>query len=502
MDGINSLALGLGVALTAHNLACAFAGCLLGTLSGVLPGLGAAAAIAMLLPWVHALDATAVLIVLAGVFCGVQHGGGIRAILGQVPGTSPSAVAALEGHPMARQGRAGAALAVAALGSWFAGCVGTAVIAGVAPLLSSLALGFAPADRFALVVLALTGAVVMASGSRLKSLAMTVLGLLLSMVGADALSGTQRLGLGVPELSGGISFVVIAVGLFALSDVIDQLAHPAGQHEAITRDVNGLWPGRKDAQEAAPAVLRGTALGALRGLLPGVAALRASWASYAMEKRLAGARGRFGKGDIRGVAGPESARSAGAQSSFIALLALGIPLNAVMALVMGALLIKGIQPGPQLIGSQPSLWWGLIASMGIAQTMLLMLNVPLIGVWIRLLTVPYRHVFAAVTLLCCIGVYALRGSAFDVGLMAGFAAAGYVLRQLGCDLVPLLLGFVLGPSMEGQLRGALALSQGDWGTFVSHPLSAGLLAAAALLLVAVLLPSTSRERDTAFHDAD
>lgn len=502
MDGMNSLATGLGVAFTAQNLACAFAGCLLGILSGVLPGLGAAAAIAMLLPWVHALDATPTLIVLAGVFCGVQHGGGIRAILGHVPGTSPSAVAALEGHPMALQGRAGAALAVAALGSWFAGCLGTAFIASVAPLLSTLALGFGPAEQFALMVLALIGAVVVASGSRLKSLAMAVLGLLLSMVGADALSGAQRLGFGVPELSGGISFVVLAVGLFALSDVIDQLAHPAGQHEAITRDVSGLWLSRKDAHEAGPAVLRGTALGLLMGLLPGVAALRASWASYAMEKRLAGARGRFGKGDLRGVAGPESARCAGAQTSFIALLALGIPLNAVMALLMGALLIKGAQPGPQLIGGQPLLWWGLIASMGIGQLMLLVLNVPLIGVWSRLLSLPYRHVFVPVTLLCCIGVYALRGSAFDVGLMAGFAAAGYALRQLGCDLVPLLLGFVLGPQMEGQLHGALALSQGEWSTFVSHPLSAGLLAAAALLLVAVFLPSTSRERRAAFHDAD
>ncbi len=500
MDWIDSLGSGLSVALTAQNLACAFAGCLLGTLTGVLPGLGAAAAIAMLLPWVHALDATAALILLAGVFCGVQHGGATRAIAAQASGLSLSAVTAIEGRPLALQGRAGVALAVAALGSWFAGCAGAAILAGVAPLLASLALGFAPADRFALMVLALISSVVLASGSQLKSLAMTVLGLLLSMVGADALSGTQRFSLGVPELDGGISFVVLAVGLFVLSDIVDQLARPAAPPETIIRDVNGLWPGRKDAQETGPAVLRGSALGALMGLLPGGGEWRAAAASYSMEKRLAGALGRFGKGDLRGVAGPESARSAAARTSFIPVLALGLPLNAVTALLMGAMLIKGVLPGPQLIASQPLLWWGLVASMGMAPLMLLMINVPLIGVWSRLLALPYRHVFAAVTLLCCVGVYALRGSAFDVYAMALVAAAGYVLRKLGCDLVPLLLGFVLGPRMEVELHGAL--SQGDWGTFVSHPISAGLLAAAALLLVAVFLPSTSRERRAVFHDVD
>ncbi len=501
MDWIHPLAQGWDAALTAHNLAFALAGCLFGTLIGILPGLGAAAAIAMLLPWVHALDATAALTLLAGVFFGVQRGAATRAILGPAPGTLTSAVTSIEGHPMARQGRAAVALTAAALGSGFAACVGLAFIAAVAPLLSALALGLEPADHVALMVLALVGAAVTAAGTRLKALAMVVLGLLLSLVGTDASSGAQRFSLGVPDLSGGIGFVVLAVGLFALSDVIHRLAQPGERSEVVAGEIGGLWPERKDAREAGPAVRRGAVIGSLRGLLPGASALGASRASYALEKRLAGEFGRFGKGDIRGVAGPEAAHSAAAQTSFLPVLVLGIPLNAVMAMVMGAMLIKGVQPVPPLIATHPQLWWALIVSMGLSQVMLVMINVPLLGLWIRLLKLPDRHVFAAITLLCCVGVYALRGSAFDVCLMSFFAAAGYFLRQLRCDLVPLLLGFVLGPRMEAQLHDALALSHGQWGTFVSEPLSAALLAAAALLLVWGLLPSSGR-RLAFLHDAD
>jgi TctA family transporter len=502
MDWIHPLTLGLGVALTPQNLACAVAGGVLGLLIGVLPGLGVAAAIAMLLPSVHGLEATPALILLAGVYAGARYGGASAAILGHVPGPSSLAATAIEGHSMARQGRAGVALTVATLSSLFAAGVGTALIAGVAPLLSALALAFEPADAFALMTLGLIGAAVMAPGSLLKALAMAVLGLLLSQVGPDPSPGTQRFSLDLPGLSDGIGLAVLAIGLIGLGDIIRHLGQPAALREAVTDSVHARWPSRQDAQECGPAVLRGTALGALMGLLPGAGAWRASSASGSMEKKIAGARGRFGKGDVRGVAGPESAHSAGAQTSFIAVLALGLPLNAVMALMAGALLIQGLPPGPQLIASHPQLLWGLLGSMWVGQLVLAVVNLSLTGWWLRLLAVPYRHVFPVLTLLCCIGVYTLRGSSFDLYLVAFVAACGYAFHKLGCETAPLLLGFVLGPRMEDQLRGALRMSDGDWSLFLARPLSAALLVAAAGLLLAGLLPATRRERGAAFHDAD
>ena len=500
MDLINNLMLGFGVAFTAQNLLYAFFGCILGTLIGVLPGIGPVATIAMLLPTTYALDATPALIMLAGIYYGAQYGGSTTAILINVPGESSSVVTAIDGYQMARQGRAGAALAVAGLGSFFAGCVGTIIIAAFAPPLTELAFKFGPAEYFSLMVLGLIGAVVLASGSLIKAISMIILGLLLAQINTDVISGTARFSFDIPQLTDGIGFVVIAMGIFGFGEIIANLGRPAEHREVFTKSVKGLWPTKKDFHDAWPAVVRGTALGSILGVLPGGGALLASFAAYTMEKKLAGSKGNFGKGDIRGVAGPESANNAGAQTSFIPMLTLGIPPNPVMALMVGAMTIKGIQPGPQVMTSNPELFWGLIASMWVGNLMLVILNLPLIGIWIKLLTVPYRFLFPAITLFCCIGVYSLNNSTFDVYQTAIFAFVGYVFYKLNCEPAPLLLGFILGPLMEENLRRALLLSRGDWSAFVTRPLSAGLLAAAALMIIIVTLPAIKKKREVAFSE--
>jgi TctA family transporter len=502
MDLLNNLGLGFGVAFTLQNLMYGFFGAVLGTLIGVLPGLGPVATIAMLLPSIYALDATPALIMLAGIYYGAQYGGSTTAILINVPGESSSVVTAIDGYQMARQGRAGPALAAAGLGSFFAGCVGTVVIAAFAPPLTELAFQFGPAEYFSLMVLGLVGAVVLASGSLVKAVAMIVMGLLLGQINTDVISGVPRYSFDVPELTDGINFVVIAMGVFGFGEIIANLGRPAEHREVFTKDVHGLWPTREDFRQAWPAVLRGTSLGSLLGVLPGGGALLSSFAAYTLEKKIAGPSGRFGKGDIRGVAGPESANNAGAQTSFIPMLTLGIPPNAVMALMVGAMTIKGIQPGPQVMTSNPELFWGLIASMWIGNLMLVVLNLPLIGIWIKLLTVPYRFLFPAIVTFCCIGTYSLNNNNFDVFMTALFAIIGYAFYKLGCEPAPLLLGYILGPMMEENLRRALLLSRGDWGTFVTKPLSAGLLAAAALLIIIVTLPSIKAKRQEAFQEED
>jgi len=503
MDLINNLVLGFGVALSLQNLAYALFGALLGTLIGVLPGLGPVATIAMLLPSIYALDATPALIMLAGIYYGAQYGGSTTAILINIPGESSSVVTAIDGYQMARQGRAGPALATAALGSFFAGCVGTVIIAAFAPPLTELAFKFGPAEYFSLMVLGLIGAVVLASGSLVKAIAMILLGLLLGQINTDVISGVPRYSFDIPELTDGIGFVAIAMGVFGFGEIIANLSRPAEHREVFTKDVKGLWPSRQDFKEAAPAVLRGTALGSLLGVLPGGGALLASFASYTLEKKIVREpRIPFGKGAIQGVAGPESANNAGSQTSFIPMLTLGIPPNAVMALMVGAMTIKGIQPGPQVMTNNPELFWGLIASMWVGNLMLVILNLPLIGIWIKLLTVPYRFLFPAIMVFCCIGLYTLNNNNFDVYMAAGFGVIGYLFWKLGCEPAPLLLGFILGPMMEENLRRALLLSRGDWTTFMTRPLSAGLLIAAALMVVIVALPSIRRKREVAFKDAD
>jgi TctA family transporter len=502
MDLLNNLLLGFTVALSLQNLAYAFGGAVLGTLIGVLPGLGPVATIAMLLPSIYALDPTPALIMLAGIYYGSQYGGSTTAILINVPGESSSVVTAIDGYQMARRGRAGAALAAAGLGSFFAGTVATMIIAAFAPPLTELAFKFGPAEYFSLMVLGLIGAVVLASGSLMKAIAMIILGLLMGQINTDVISGTPRYSFDIPELTDGIGFVVIAMGVFGFGEIIANLGKPAEHREVFTKDVKGLWPTKEDFKMAWPSVLRGTALGSILGVLPGGGALLSSFATYTMEKKLAGANSQFGKGDIRGVAGPESANNAGAQTSFIPMLTLGIPPNPVMALMVGAMTIKGIQPGPQVMTSNPSLFWGLIASMWIGNLMLIILNLPLIGIWIKLLTVPYRLLFPAIMTFCCIGLYTLNNNNFDVYMAAIFSLIGFVFYKLSCEAAPLLLGFILGPMMEENLRRALLLSRGDWTTFATRPLSAGLLIAAALMIVVVMLPSIKKKREEAFQEAD
>jgi putative tricarboxylic transport membrane protein len=503
MELLHNLGIGFGVAFTLQNLLYAFFGAMLGTLIGVLPGISPVATIAMLLPSTYLLDATPALIMLAGIYYGAQYGGSTTAILINVPGESSSVATAIDGYQMARQGRAGAALSVAALGSFFAGCVGTAIIAALAPALTELAFEFGPAEYFSLMVLGLIGAVVLASGSLIKAISMIIVGLLLAQINTDLVSGIARSSFDVPQLTDGVGFVVLAMGVFGFGEIISNLGRPPQHREVFTSKVEGLWPNARDFQEAWPSVLRGTALGSILGVLPGGGALLASFASYTVEKKMTrNPRIPFGKGAIQGVAGPESANNAGAQTSFIPMLTLGIPPNAVMALMVGAMTIKGIQPGPQVMTSSPQLFWGLIASMWVGNAMLVILNLPLVGMWIKLLSVPYRFVFPAITLFCCIGVYTLGNSAFDVYLTAIFAFVGYVFYKLGCEPAPLLLGFILGPMMEENLRHALLLSGGDWGTFVTRPLSSGLLIAAALLIGTVTLPTIRQKREVAFSEAD
>jgi TctA family transporter len=502
MELINNLLLGFHTALTFQNLIYAFLGCLLGTLIGVLPGLGPVTTIAMLLPSIYSLDATPALIMLAGIYYGAQYGGSTTAILINVPGESSSVVTALDGYQMARQGRAGAALAVAGLGSFFAGCVGTIVIAAFAPPLTEVAFKFGPAEYFSLMVLGLIGAVVLASGSLVKAIAMILLGLLLGQINTDVISGTPRYSFDIPELTDGINFVVVAMGVFGFGEIIANLGQPAEHREIFTKEVKGLWPTKEDFKQSAPAVLRGTALGAILGILPGGGALLSSFASYTLEKKISKDPSRFGKGAIQGVAGPESANNAGAQTSFIPMLTLGIPPNPVMALMVGAMTIKGIQPGPQVMTSNPALFWGLIASMWVGNLMLVILNLPLIGMWIKLLTVPYRFLFPAIVVFCCIGLYTLNNNAFDVYMAALFSVVGFIFYKLDCEPAPLLLGFILGPLMEENLRRALLLSRGDWTTFATRPLSAGLLLGALALVVIVTLPAVKAKREVAFQDAD
>ncbi|MGE0099469.1 MAG: tripartite tricarboxylate transporter permease [Hydrogenophaga sp.] len=500
MELYDHLALGFGVAFTFQNLIYAFIGCLLGTLIGVLPGIGPLATIAMLLPATYGLPPVAALIMLAGIYYGAQYGGSTTAILVNLPGESSSVVTVIDGYQMARKGRAGPALSAAALGSFFAGCVGTLVLAAFAPPLTEVALSFGPAEYFALMVLGLIGAVVLASGSLLKALSMIVLGLLIGLVGTDVNSGVARFSFDIPELTDGISFVVIAMGIFGYGEIISNLSQDEEKREVFVGKVKGLMPTAQDFKHMVPAVLRGTALGSMLGILPGGGALLSSFAAYTIEKKTKLKPGEvpFGQGNIRGVASPEAANNAGSQASFIPLLTLGIPPNAVMALMVGAMTIHNIQPGPQVMTSNPELFWGLIASMWIGNAMLVILNLPLIGLWVKLLTVPYRWLFPAIVLFCAIGVYSTNNNSFDIWMVALFGLIGYIFIKLGCEPAPLLLGLILGPMMEEYLRRAMLISRGDWSVFVTRPISASLLAAAVVLLIIVLLPSIKKKREEAF----
>jgi len=494
----DNLVLGFRVALGPLNLLYCLVGAVLGTLIGVLPGIGPVATIAMLLPATFKLPPVAALIMLAGIYYGAQYGGSTTAILVNVPGESSSVVTCLDGYAMARQGRAGPALGIAALGSFFAGCVATLILALFAPPLAELALRFGPTETFSLMVLGLVAAAVLAQGSLLKAAAMIFLGLLLGLVGTDVNSGALRFAFGIPELSDGIGFVALAMGMFGFAEIVANL-EVREKREVFTDAVQALLPTRADLKASWKAVLRGTGVGSLLGVLPGGGAILGSFASYSLEKRLAADPSRFGKGAIEGVAGPESANNAGAQTSFIPLLTLGIPPNAVMAMMMGAMTIHGITPGPLVIRQQPELFWGVVASMWVGNLLLVVLNLPLIGIWVRLLKVPYRLLYPAILLFCCIGVYSVSNSTFDVVLTAAFGVLGYLFIKLQCEPAPLLLGFILGPLMEENLRRALRLSRGDPSVFFTQPLSLAMLLGAAILLVLIIVPAVRSTRSEAFR---
>jgi len=498
-DLFQNLATGFGAALSLKNLGFALIGCLLGTLIGVLPGIGPVATVAMLLPFTFGLNPAPALIMLAGIYYGAQYGGSTTAILVNIPGESSSVVTTLDGHQMARRGRAGPALGIAAIGSFIAGCIATLVIAYFAPPLAELALKFSPAEYFSLMVFGLIAAVVLARGSLIKAIAMVCFGILLGLVGTDVNSGVIRFAFGAPELADGLGFVALAMAFFGITDVVLNLEREE-KHEVFTSRIGSVLPTLDDLRSCLWSIVRGTGLGSLLGILPGGGALLASFAAYMFEKKVAKPPRAFGHGDIRGVAAPESANNAGAQTSFIPMLTLGIPSNPTMALMIGALMIQGIAPGPQVMTERPELFWGLIASMWIGNLMLLVLNLPLVGVWIKLLAVPYRLLFPAIFVFCCIGAYAVDNKVFDVYEIAALSAVGYVLLKLDCEPAPMVLGYILGPMMEENLRRAMMISFGDPMVLITRPLSAAFLFAALALLVAIALPALRAKREEAMQE--
>ncbi len=500
LDSIwSNLALGFSVALSLKNLFWCLIGALIGTAIGVLPGVGPVATMALLLPVTYFLTPEGALIMLAGIYYGAQYGGSTTAILVNLPGEASSVVTALDGYQMARQGRAGPALAIAALGSFFAGTVATFAIVLAAPPLTKLAQQFAPADYFSLMVLGLVLAVVMASGSVVKAMGMIFLGMLLGLIGTDVNTGNTRFTFGIGDLFDGIGFVIVAMGLFGIAEIVKNLSD-VERRDLVSSKIEGLMPTREDLRRSAWPVVRGTFLGGILGILPGGGAVLGSFASYSLEKRLSKTPEKFGQGMIEGVAGPESANNAAAQTSFIPMLTLGIPSNAVMAMMIGGMMIHGIVPGPQVMEQKPGLFWGMIVSMWLGNAMLVILNLPLIGLWVKMLLVPYRLLAIAILFFCCIGVYSLNNLWSEVLFMAFFGVLGYLFVKFGCEPAPLLLGYLLGPLMEVYMRRAMLLSRGDPLVFFQRPLSLAFLIIATVALVLVLMPNFRKVREEAFQE--
>lgn len=494
MDLLNNLALGLQTAVSLQNLGYSLIGCLLGTLIGVLPGLGPLATISMLLPVTYGLEPTSALIMLAGIYYGAAYGGSTTAILVNLPGETSSVVTVIDGYQMARRGRAGVAIATAGIGSFFAGCVGTLLLAIFAAPLTSLALQFGGAEYFSLMVVGLIGAVSLTSGSTLRAIGMVFVGILLGIVGTDITSGVQRFTFDQPMLWDGVNFIVIAVGVFALGEVIATLEAKQAS-PSFTNEVGRLMPNREDVRRMIPSILRGTGIGSLLGILPGAGMSIASFIAYSVERKVSRHRDEMGKGAIEGVAAPEAANNAAAQTAFIPTLTLGIPGSATMALMLGAMIMHNIQPGPQVMVTNPDLFWGLIVSMWVGNLILVMLNLPLVGLWVKLLKIPYNALFPAILVFSCIGVFGSNYATFDLYLAAGFGFMGYILRKLNCEPAPMILGFILGPMMEDNFRRAMVLSQGDLMTFVESPISAVFLAIAVILLLLVCAPAFRKGRD-------
>ncbi len=499
MEIFTNLGLGLETAFTLTNLFYCLVGVFVGTAVGVLPGLGPIATIAMLLPATFGLPPVSALIMLAGIYYGAQYGGSTTAILVNLPGESSSVVTALDGYKMARNGQAGKALATAAIGSFFAGTVATILLALFAPPLADLALKFGPAEYFSLMVLGLVASVVLASGSLLNAIGMVILGLLLGLIGTDVNSGAQRYTFDKPELADGINFVIVAMGMFGIGEIIRNLEHGEDRN-VLMKKVQGLMLSKDDFKRILAPVLRGTFLGSALGILPGGGAMLASFSAYSIEKKVSPNARNFGKGAIEGVAAPEAANNAGAQTSFIPMLTLGIPSNPVMALMIGAMIIQGIQPGPAVMTEQPALFWGLIVSMWFGNLFLVVLNLPMIGLWVKMILVPYHRLYPAILMFCAIGVFSLNNNDFDIWLMALFGLFGYICAKLGAEPAPMLLGYIIGPMMEEYLRRALLLSHSDPMVFLRSPISATMLAMAAVALIIVMLPALRKKREEAFQE--
>jgi putative tricarboxylic transport membrane protein len=497
IETIEHLGLGLSVAFTLQNVFFCFIGCLIGTLVGVLPGVGPVATISILLPVTLSLDPTGALIMLAGIYYGAQYGGSTTAILVNIPGEATAVVTAIDGHEMAKKGQAGLALGLAAIGSFIAGTFATIVIAALATPMTKLGLLFGPAEYFSLMIMGLVLAVVLAHGSLVKALAMIVAGVLLSCVGADMETGRERMTFGLYMLTDGIEFVVLAMGVFGFGEIFKNLADPE-KRDVMRGKIGRLLPSLTELRQNLGAILRGTGLGSILGVLPGNGAILAPFASYALEKRLSDRPQDFGKGVPQAVAGPESANNAGAQTSFIPLLTLGLPPNAVMALMVGAMMIQGIVPGPQVIQNNPDLFWGLVASMWIGNLMLVIINLPLIGLWVKLLKVPYRLLFPAIVAFCCIGLFSISNDPAQVMMAGVLGLLGFALYKLQFEAAPLALGFVLGRLLEEKLRQALIISDGSMTTFLTSPLSLGLLLVGAVALIIAVLPSIRKSRDEIF----
>ena len=499
METLGNIALGLSVAITPINLLYCFVGSVLGTMVGVLPGVGPVTTVALLLPISFTLEPVSAMIMLAGIYYGAQYGGSTTAILIRIPGESSSVVTTIDGYQMAQQGRAGPALGIAALGSFFAGCVATLLITFAAPPLAAIALQFGPPEYFSLMLCGLVASVVLARGSVVKAIAMVVVGLLLGLSGNDVNSAVRRFTFGVSGLADGIEFVALSMAIYGIAEVAYNLEKKSEHLQAAT-GIGRVWPSTADIRKCIPSILRGTALGSVLGVLPGGGALLASFAAYTLEKKVASHPRTFGNGDIRGVAAPESANNAGAQTSFVPMLTLGIPSNPTMALMIGALMVHGIAPGPQVMTSRPELFWGLVASMWIGNFMLVVLNLPLVGLWVKLVQIPYRLLFPAIVAFCCVGAYTINANVTDLYVMAAFTVFGYVCLKLDCEPAPLILGFVLGPLMEENLRRSMLMSRGDPMVFVNERISLGFLVVAAALLIVLVAPAIRAKRNEAMTE--
>ncbi len=495
MELFQNLIFGFSVALSLQNLFYCLMGCLLGTLIGVLPGIGPLATIAMLTPITFSISPVGALIMLAGIYYGAQYGGSTTAILVNLPGETSAVVTCIDGYQMARQGRAGPALGIAAIGSFFAGTVCTLIIAFFGPAVADIALEFGPAEYFSLMMMGLVTAAILAQGDMIKSLAMVVLGLLLGTVGTDVNSGWRRFCFDIAELADGIGFVVVAVGVFALGEIVANLG-TTSKGPVFVAKVGSLFPTMSDFRRSSGPIVRGTLIGAFFGVLPGTGPSIASFSSYMVEKKVSKDPSRFGQGAIEGVAGPESANNADAQCKFIPMLTLGIPASGTMALMLGALMIHGIVPGPSVMNQRPDLFWGLIVSMWIGNLMLVVLNLPLIGLWTSLLRVPYRMLFPAIIAFSCIGIYSLQNNAFELYLTAFFGILGFLWMKLKCPAAPMLLGFVLGPMLEENLRRALLMSRGDATVFITQPISLGFILATMAIIVVMMLPALRKRRSS------